>query len=201
MFKLLDAMSWTAGDSGQLYSNFFDYELSELDPENDFDADLSWQESSLVSVDYHDVNYRRWLFQFIGAPLKKNIASTATGSVGGFWYSTSNDIEDFAMWQLTNKYYGYAAGSNEALQSAAKLVLSGTKYANISLIGEFQLKITTLISETPDDLDINDSSPTLLDVVMPAKPMGFTLIHEAVASIVLTLGDASLGQLDDEPLG
>jgi len=198
MFKLLDAATWAAGDTSQLYSNFFDFENGELDAGNEFDVDPSWQESTLTSAIYHDPAFRSWLFQFTGGSFKKNAAFN-----GGDFFTTAQSIEDYTLWQIQNCYYGYNAGTLDAIKESVKQVLTGTKFVQVNYLSNWEFQIITYDTETPADLDGSDSSPCVLNAIAPAKAMGFQVSHLAIVagSNTLVLNSSPYGQLDDDVLG
>ena len=270
LFKLIDTLSWGAGDSAQLYSNFFDYEKSELNPEDDETA--SWAVSTLTSAEHHDSSYRRWLAQFTGTTLKNNIYGskinegsktvntitrvgttatattssahnfvsdtyvtisgatdslyngtfkvTVTGSTtftytmsstpsasaagtlraaryGAKIFLTEADADDYTLWQVTTGYYGYNAGTLNAIKEAAKWALKGTQFIQVYSSTPWIIDVVTITSETPD-------KDALLNAILPAKPAGYSILHTLVASAgastPFTLDSGTFGQLDDDPL-
>ena len=203
MFKLLDALTNTSNDVMQLFSNWFDHELTELAP--GLTGTETWTQSALTSPARATDANMGWLSQFTGSELKSNITGTdqPAGTVRDF-YTTAAEIEAFLKWQLENSYYGRAAGTREAMVSAVQRVLSGNK--NVAIIPHFgahawKIQIQTLRSETQDFDASTYSSDDILDVVADASPMGYEIFHLAVLFFAFTLGNVGLGRLGLGVLG
>jgi hypothetical protein len=192
-YKLLDSMTYKADEVMQSYSDFFTYELSELPV--DATGTETWATSTLTTPENVSLVNREWLSQFTGGKLYTALPSGVLDD--------SVDLEEFIEWQLVNKYCGYKAGSTQALKDVIKLCLSGDKKVVITPnAGDiWTIKIYTLISETPDDLDLNDSSPTVLALAELVRPMGYIYEHEAISSINLILDNIAEGTLDFASLG
>jgi hypothetical protein len=167
----------------------------------------------LVNPQYVDSRYAPWLSQFNGHRLKKNIKYLYNG-LTDTTYATNQDmftstgaVESYVRWQLSNGYYGRAAGTTEAIREAAKQVLHYTKNGNnstyfVSITAHYQsdpfkILIRTLLNETFDCESNGDESYALLDAVEMAKPMGYKIYHEAVAVVEFRIGDVIPGTKTD----
>jgi hypothetical protein len=90
-------------------------------------------------------------------------------------------LDEFLRWQISTSYYGRNAGTQEALVEAVKRVLIDTKTVNYEILEPFDwtIRITTLKTETPDSslVDIGGSVPEIVELLEPARPVGFKIIH------------------------
>ena len=141
MYKLLDIMTTTSYHSMQTYSQWFDYEVGELQAQDDPTA--KWTRSGLTDPKYVANSIRPWLAQFIGAVVRANIrvAPNQVDNAGVAISGSGNDkIQDwvptadeaaFLEWQLTNGYFGYASGTRQAAIEAVKLILTGDKVTSV----------------------------------------------------------------------
>ena len=116
-----------------------------------------------------------------------------------------DDSDDFKLWQLTNKYFGYKAGTIESIEETVKRYLIGTKYVNITLNPPFGFTVYTLRNETPG-IYYTSSAITASEVITNAisiiKPMGFDVVHEALeTSDSFIIGDAVKGIIGTGRLG
>jgi hypothetical protein len=116
-------------------------------------------------------------------------AFTATGKPFAW-----DDPEEFKLWQIQNKYYGYKAGSLQSLEETVKRYLIGTKDIRINYTHPFQIIITTLRDETLGIYDGITSSELILNAIAPIVPMGFTVSNIAVDNFaVFTIGSSIIG--------
>ncbi len=141
MYKLLDIMTTTSYHSMQTYSQWFDYEVGELQAQDDPTA--KWTRSGLTDPKYVANSIRPWLAQFIGTVVRANIrvAPNQVDNAGVAISGSGNDkIQDwvptadeaaFLEWQLTNGYFGYASGTRQAAIEAVKLILTGDKVTSV----------------------------------------------------------------------
>lgn len=203
MYKLLDALTNSSNDVMQLFSNWFDHELSELAP--GLTGDETWAKSTLTDPSLATEANMDWLAQFTGSELKGNVTGTAqpSGTTRDF-YTTAAEIQAYLKWQLENAYYGRGAGTREAMTSAVQQVLSGDK--NVAIIPHFgshawKIQVQTLRSETQDFDASTFSSDDVLDAVAEAAPMGYEIFHLAVLFFAFTLGNVGLGRLGIGVLG
>jgi len=147
---------------------------------------------TLFSVDNMLPEYIDYAGMFVGTRVKDNIYDGADGI---------HDTEtfDFARWQLRTKAYGHKSGSRGAVKEAVKTVLSDRKAVLVTpnLNGNaFTIGIKTLTDETPTAQVAGDSSSEVLAAAEPARPAGFTFVHETVDSIPFVLDDTDFGVFD-----
>lgn len=141
MYKLLDIMTNASYETMRIYSQWFDYEIGELQPHDDPTA--KWTRSGLTDPKYVANSIRPWLAQFIGAAVRSNIrvapnqvdnAGVAISGSGDDkiqdWVPTADEAA-FLEWQLTNGYFGYASGTRQAAIEAVKLILTGDKVTSV----------------------------------------------------------------------
>lgn len=80
---------------------------------------------------------------------------------------------------------GHRAGTLGALENAAKVNLTGTKAVNIivePIESPWIIYVQTLTSETPSGVTGQPATPIVIEL-NKVRPMGFTVIHECVASL------------------
>jgi len=94
-------------------------------------------------------------------------------------------LENFIRWQVKYGYYGYAAGTRQAIEESVKRVLSDTKTIGYTVTAPWQITIQTLQSETPDSggITIGDPVLPLLELIEPARPLGVAVSHELQTTI------------------
>jgi len=148
-YKLLDILTSEGNYALSRYKDWFDYELGELQAEND--GTEQWTRSTLTDPTYvgsglstaKQREVRTWLAQFVGAPLKYNVWATGinTNAAGGTpnsqFESWLTDEGAYLAWQLQNGYYGLHGGTRDAVINSVRQVLSGDKevaiYPNAAL--------------------------------------------------------------------
>ena len=189
--KLLHALTANAHLSTVLYSRFYEYLNGQVSVTNSAE---SFRYSQLVNPLYVDIDYVPWLSQFNGTPIYKSIESSPATEV-------ITNVSESLTWQLEHGYFGRAAGTTEAVREAAKQVLTGSKVCYIAAGGSFfTINIYTIISETPGVVSEGDTSPEVIAIAELARPMGFTLNHEAYTALPLILDDPLYGVLNVAPL-
>jgi hypothetical protein len=105
-----------------------------------------------------------------------------------------DDQEEFKLWQIQNKYYGYKAGSLQSLEETVKRYLIGTKTVRINYSRPFGIIISTLRDETLGIYDNTTSSELILNAIAPIVPMGFSITNVAVDNFaVFTIGSSIIG--------
>lgn len=187
-FRLIDVFTETIADSIQRYSDWFKYDTEEIPL--GVDKDSYTAKSHLTDYKYIRPEYLRWAFQFAGVQQIKQLV------VGGTTVIPSTDT-DFKDVQLYPAIYGRGAGTQSAIRTAVKFVLTGTKTVVISQRAggdPWVIKLTTLSSESP-------STEVILAAVEEARPMGFKIIHEAVSGTNFILGDPFYGRLGPDSGG
>ena len=117
----------------------------------------------------------------------------------------------FARWQLSEGYYGLRAGTREAIVETAKKFLEFTDDSSESTRSvavsrhyegnKFQIRVLTLVNETPDVTESGQYSQTMLDALEEARPLGYKITHLAVDEFEFTVGDDDLGILGILPPG
>lgn len=147
-FRLTDVLTDAIADTMFLYAEWFQHEASEM-PANFNKSDISTR-SRLTNYLHVRDEYAPWLAQFSGNKLIKQLY-TSSGS------PIITDTDSYKTWQLSPAGYGRGAGTQSAIRSAVEFVLTGSKEVVISQrynagSGEnpWNIRITTLGSETPD---------------------------------------------------
>jgi len=203
--KFMDALFSTADDVYGEYRNIFEYENSEL--VNQSDQGEFWVSSSLVDPGWVNPQYASWLAQFTG---QRELITNFFLNDGTQYFQNFQQEQNFITWQISNGYYGHAAGSRRAIAEAVRQVLIRTKDDEVSTLAvsvapnylndPFAIKITTLTNETID-ADAGEESAVVLASATLAKPLGYRLIHETVDEFFFTFDDPVLGILDEFKLG
>lgn len=147
-FRFVDVLTDAIADTMFLYSEWFQHESAEI-PSDSGPLDISTR-SRLTNYQTVSSEYYPWLAQFSGSKPVKQIYNSAGDEV-------IQDSIDFLTWQLSPAGYGRGAGTQSAIEQAAKFALTGTKQVVISQRynagdGEnpWNIRVTTLGSETPD---------------------------------------------------
>ena len=108
-----------------------------------------------------------------------------------------DDSDDFKAWQLTNKYFGYKAGSLEALEETVKRYLIGDKQVLITLNPPFEFIVYTLRDETPGIYYTSSeitSSEVITNALALVRPMGFNVTHSALSAFdTFIIGTSIIG--------
>lgn len=120
------------------------------------------------------------------------------------FFTNDDDVDQFQRWQIANGYYGFKAGTTEAIIESARLVLSGDdRVAVLPGYGDdpFAIEVRTITSATPAIDWATTSSKAVLAAVEPARPMGYSIIHTTADEFYMTLGSPGLGLLDYAVLG
>lgn len=160
--------------------------------------------STLVSPLNASVDVIRWLAQFRGRELIIAYEPSTNGEEwqsfllddpiyglldGGGVLSTSaisqalpGGVLEYFKWQVHTGYYGHNAGTIEAIVSAVKRVLTGPGIVNY-LVSSNSVELTTSWTETFGAVigDIGASSPYVLSVVEPTRPLGVVITHTLTA--------------------
>jgi hypothetical protein len=96
-------------------------------------------------------------------------------------------LDAFLEWQVSTGFYGVNAGSLESIKESVRRVLTGDKYVFAFSGGaspgyQWTVFVQTRISETPDSalLSVNDSVPSILKLIEPARPLGVIITHQLV---------------------
>ena len=180
--RLIDMFAGTIADSMQAYSDWFRYDTEEIPL--GIDKDSYTAKSHLVDPKYIRLEHLQWAFQFAGVPQVKQLTVAGTVEI------PASD-EDYKIAQLSPAIYGRGAGTQSAIRTAVQFVMTGSKTVVISQRAggdPWVIKLITLDTESP-------SSEVIFAAVEQARPMGFTIIHEAVADFNFILGDNIYGRL------
>jgi len=131
------------------------------------------------------------MFTLDGAVTINSGSPTFTATTKPFAW---DDEDEFKLWQIKNKYYGYKAGSLESLTETVKRYLIGNKEVRIVFQHPFEIIVSTLKDETLGIYDEKSSSEVLLAAVAPVIPMGFIMTHIVVDNFgVFTIGTSIIG--------
>lgn len=202
--KLIDAMSTVAGFTYDKYAEFFSYEESELLSIRDFAKKYS--RNALIDPYFVDYEYLPWLAQFMGVKPRRNVSdSNGTKVLPSF-----ESENDFVRWQIATGAYGVNSGGRDLLRQSAKVALGETKNGDPSTYSvavtpryannPFQLRVQTLLNETPDVTVAGRESTAVINAIEPARPLGYKVVHTTTAAFYFTMGDITLGVLGEASL-
>jgi hypothetical protein len=108
-----------------------------------------------------------------------------------------DDSDDFKLWQLTNKYFGYKAGTIESIRETVKRYLIGEKTVVFTLNPPFEFVVYTLRNETPGIYYTSsaiNTSELITNAISIIKPMGFNVTHTAVETLAtFIIGTSTIG--------
>ena len=202
--KLIDALSTIAGFSYDKYVEFFSYEESELLSLSD--SSKKYSRNALIDPYFVDYEYLPWLAQFMGVKPRRNVADSTNSKILPSFESEN----DFVRWQIASGAYGVNSGGRDTLRQSAKVVLGKTKNGNTSTYSvavtpryandPFQLRVQTLLNETPDVTVAGRESTAVLNAIEPSRPLGYKVTHTTAAAFYFTMGDVTLGVLGEASL-
>lgn len=194
-YKLFHVLTNAANNAAQLYSNFYKYTKEEIPPA--YSTNVNFAKSVLVDTDVIKDEYVPWLGQFTGGSIVRSINVSGVDSIA----AASIDADDFVQWQLENAYFGWNAGTLEAIRESTQQILSGSKICLVFSGGSaFAILIYTLVSQTPGVANQGDSSNEVLAIANLAKPAGFSLTHSAFTELPFLIDNETYGLLDISPL-
>ena len=205
--RFLDVLTTTAGDINTT-ANQFEY----LDKASGGDTTDLTTLSQFVDTQVCDSNYLSYLAQYRGRPLLVTYQPSTEGvgwqvftlnsslltgldpatglPVGTDVLGTDaantgalpEGVEAYARWQVETGYYGHNAGTIDAMVSAAKRALTGTKTVNYT-VTQNQIAFTTSQAETYGTVvgDVGTSNSFVLSLIEPAKPLGMLITHTLAA--------------------
>lgn len=203
--RLIDILTTTANDVKKEYDAMFAFDESEISNPENLATDFS--RSVLTDPLFVRDRYIPWLSQFNGTTIRRNIVNSNNSN-----YLTNPTIQrNFIEWQLSNGYYGRAAGTRRAIIESVRQVLIKTKNNQDSTYAvgltpfysnnQFFLRVQTLLNETHDVTNAGESSTLVLNAVEPARPLGYKIFHITVTSFAFTFNDIELGILGQVALG
>jgi hypothetical protein len=184
-------------------------EISYIDKVSGLDASLSETQSTLVSPSIAGIPELLWLAKFVGTKPVTRFASSQETATDPFVldsslldsadtirvtsYSSLNPPafdetaqKELLQWQVSTRNFGFNAGTTEAIEEAAKLMLVGEKTVSLSYdytSQPFVIDIQTPWYETlgGDESLIGESSQLVLEAAAKAKPIGVLLTHTMTA--------------------
>jgi hypothetical protein len=203
--RLIDCLSVSSNEVFDEFLRIAPYETSELSILEEKAADYA--KSAMVDPTIVDRKYMPWLSQFNGIGVVRNF----TKQDGNSYFPSSGAETAFARWQILNGYFGIRAGTREAIVETTRQFLEFTDDGSEStrsvavskhyLGNEFQIRVLTLVNETPDVTESGQESQTMLDALELCRPLGYKIVHLAVDEFEFTVGDDDLGVLGNSPIG
>lgn len=202
-FPLLRLMDVMTNKAGQIQDAIYDYEYK--NESQGFDPTIPSTNSYLLTPDLVTrLDHLSWLAQFRGREL---IVTYEPSTEGAEWEEfildtstldgtsvlalsalsiegISGGTDAYFKWQVETGYYGHNAGTIDAMVSAIKLLLTGSKTVNY-VVGTNEITFETSIDETYASdtlgLSIGDEHPYILLILEPTRPLGMIIHHELVA--------------------
>lgn len=203
--RLIDILTSAINEVMREYDAIYQFERDELITQDETGEESA--KSVLVDPYFVREKYIKWLSQFTGNKIKRNIEVESTGD---FYFENFSAARSFVEWQLATSSYGRAAGTRNAILDAAKQVLAYTKNGNdsteaIALTPRYNGDPWTILIRTIENetLDANsgESSALILSAVEPARPLGYKILHQTVTELSFILNDLTFGRLDEIGLG
>jgi len=111
---------------------------------------------------------------------------------------------DFKRKQISSRMYGFSAGTKGALKNAARSVIGEDAAVLITPNwnnDEWSIMVRTLTASTPGVSGSGQSSSAVYYTMEPAKPVGYTLMHQTIDEITFVLDDNDFGVFDQSVLG
>lgn len=168
--------------------------------------------STLVNPDVVLRKYTFWLAQFTGTSIiNPTTGYTPWGNLPSTWeeidqiddddpvdeesveWASLEDfniepagLDEFLRWQIKYGFYGYAAGTREALEQSVKRVLTGNKTIGYTVTSvPWEITIATLASETPDSagVTLNTEMAEIVELLEPSRPLGVKVTHNLQSTI------------------
>ena len=114
------------------------------------------------------------------------------------------DSLEFRRKQLSTRMYGFSAGTKGALKNAARSVVGEDAAVIITPNwnnDEWAIMVRTLTASTPGVSGSGQSSSAVYYTMEPAKPAGYTLMHQSIDEITFVLDDNDFGVFNQSVLG
>lgn len=198
-FKLWHSLTGVADSVMKEYLSIFQYEDEEkpvsikaqVDSKNYLDFS-----SRLTNPEIMPGYYMQWASMFIGNLVKN-----------GIYISGSNVIADeteFKRKQISTRMYGFSAGTKGALRNAARAVIGDDAAVLITPNwnnDQWSIMVRTLTASTPSVSASGQFSPEVYYAMEPAKPAGYTLMHQSIDEITFVLDDNDFGVFNQSVLG
>jgi hypothetical protein len=198
-FKLWHSLTGVSDTVMKEYLKIFQYEDVEkpVGIKSQFNSSAYDSFSSqLTNPEIMPDHYTAWASMFIGNLIKN-----------GIYVSGSNVIDDelsFKRTQISSRMYGFSAGTKGALKSAARSVIGEDAAVIITPNwnnNEWSIMVRTLTASTPGVSGSGQSSSAVYYTIEPAKPAGYTLMHQTIDEITFVLDDNDFGVFNQSVLG
>ncbi len=180
-------------------------EISYIDKVSGLNQADTETQSTLVSPSVAETSELLWLSKFIGTKPVTRFASSQETATDPFVLDTSlldsadtirvtsysslnppafdeTAQRELLEWQVSTRNFGFNAGTTEAIEEAAKLMLIGEK--TVSLVYDYASEPFVIDIQTPwyetlggDESLVGTSSQLVLEAAAKAKPIGVLLTH------------------------
>lgn len=215
------ATSAAADASGNTYGGFSDWFLPSLDElaelytnrvivgdfssspywsSSEFDFEFAWFQSFNDGTPEPSLKYN---FAFV-RPVRMFAGTEEITVSTGTYQEVFQGGVDFSRRQLSTRMYGMGAGTRAALRNAARAVIGEEAAVLVSPLwqgDEWSIMVRTLTASTPGVSGSGQSSSAVYYAMEPAKPTGYTLLHQTVDAITFFLDDNDFGVFDQSILG
>ena len=152
--------------------------------------------SQLTNPEIMPDHYTQWASMFIGSLIKNGIYVSGQDVI--------DDSLDFKRRQISSRMYGFSAGTKGALKNAARSIIGEDAAVLITPNwnnDEWAIMVRTLTASTPGVFASGQSSSAVYYTMEPAKPAGYTLLHQSIDEITFVLDDNDFGVFDQSVLG
>lgn len=198
-FKLWHSLTGVSDTVMKQYINIFQYEdeekpvaiKSQINSSNYLDFS-----SQLTNPEIMPDHYTAWASMFIGNLIKNGIYVSGQDVI--------DDSLDFKRRQIGTRMYGFSAGTKGALKNAARSVIGEDAAVIITPNwnnDEWAIMVRTLTASTPGVSGSGQSSSAVYYTMEPAKPAGYTLMHQSIDEITFVLDDNDFGVFNQSVLG
>jgi hypothetical protein len=114
------------------------------------------------------------------------------------------DSLDFRRKQLSTRMYGFSAGTKGAIRNAARAIIGEDAAVVITPNwnnDQWSIMVRTVTASTPGVSGSGQFSAEVYQVMEPAKPAGYSLLHSTLDEITFVLDDNDFGVFDQSVLG
>lgn len=114
------------------------------------------------------------------------------------------DSLEFRRKQLSTRMYGFSAGTKSSIKNAARTVIGEDAAVVITPNwnnDQWSIMVRTVTASTPGVSGSGQFSPEVYQVMEPAKPAGYTLLHSTLDEITFVLDDNDFGVFNQSVIG
>jgi hypothetical protein len=198
-FKLWHSLTGVADSVMKEYVDIFSYQQNEIPvsiKSQEFSSNYNGFLSKLTNPEIMPDHYTAWASMFIGNLIKNGI------------YVSGQDVIDdslgFKRRQISTRMYGLSAGTKGSIKNAARTVIGEDAAVVITPNwnnDQWSIMVRTVTASTPGVSGSGQFSPEVYQVMEPAKPAGYTLLHSTLDEITFVLDDNDFGVFNQSVIG